>query len=222
MVGGETHTVIGLPLVTRTHPIDAAPRRLHEGVSAEALVAGLRGSEPWAWAELYLRHGPGVRRVLARILGLGPEVDDLTQEVFLRAKAAIDKLRRAESLQGWLHQIAVFKARHLLRSRRRWAWIQPSPQAELAAIACVPGDEARESARAVYAILAGMAVDERIAFSLRFIEQMALGEAAALCGVSLATLKRRLQRAERAFVAEAERHPALAELLRGGQRWASG
>ena len=61
--------------------------------------------------------------------------------------------------------------------------------------------------------------DERMAFSLRFISEMQLTEVAAACRVSLATVKRRLARAESRFVDAAKDHPALRERLQNGGRW---
>jgi RNA polymerase sigma-70 factor (ECF subfamily) len=55
--------------------------------------------------------------------------------------------------------------------------------------------------------------DERIPFALRFIDGMELTEVARACTVSLATIKRRLSRAEQRFTAFAALEPALAEWL---------
>ena len=67
--------------------------------------------------------------------------------------------------------------------------------------------------QAVYRVLGGLDTDQRIAFALRFIAGMELTEVAASCGVSLATIKRRLSRAQNIFSAAAVREPALAEWL---------
>jgi RNA polymerase sigma-70 factor (ECF subfamily) len=64
-----------------------------------------------------------------------------------------------------------------------------------------------------------MPLDERLAFAMRYIEGMDLQSAAEGCGVSLATLKRRLLRAEQRFVAAAGRAPGLRPWLEGGTTW---
>jgi len=51
--------------------------------------------------------------------------------------------------------------------------------------------------------------NERVAFSLRRLDGMELKEVAHACGCSLATIKRRLARAEQRFLARAEKHQAL-------------
>jgi RNA polymerase sigma-70 factor (ECF subfamily) len=56
--------------------------------------------------------------------------------------------------------------------------------------------------------------DERVAFALRFIDGMELTAVATACNVSLATIKRRLSRAQRTFNALALEHAALAEWVK--------
>ena len=70
-----------------------------------------------------------------------------------------------------------------------------------------------------YRLLDTLPENERLAFSLRFIAEMELTEVAAACGCSLATIKRRLTRAEAHFLAGARQDPALNERLARGERW---
>ena len=56
-------------------------------------------------------------------------------------------------------------------------------------------------------------MDNRIAFTLRYMHEMDLTEVAAATGVSLATVKRRLARAKKQFMALAKEHPELKEWL---------
>src|SRR5512138_2383950 len=87
-------------------------------------------------------------------------------------------------------------------------------------LARIPGEgETHEAVRATYRVLDTLPDDERMAFSLRFISEMQLTEVAAACRVSLATVKRRLARAEKRFVEAAKDHPALRERLAHGGRW---
>jgi RNA polymerase sigma-70 factor (ECF subfamily) len=70
--------------------------------------------------------------------------------------------------------------------------------------------------QAVYRVLGNLDADQRIAFALRFVAGMELTEVAASCGVSLATIKRRLSRAQSTFASSAQREPALVEWLKRG------
>ena len=62
-------------------------------------------------------------------------------------------------------------------------------------------------------------VDKFIAFALRFVDGMELVEVAEACEVSLATIKRRLARAQAKFTNIARTYPVLHEWLERGARW---
>ena len=62
-------------------------------------------------------------------------------------------------------------------------------------------------------VLDRLGADQRLAFTLRFVEGYRLQEVAELCGCSLATTKRRLARASERFVELARRDPLLRERL---------
>lgn len=183
-----------------------------------ALVAAIRARHPGATTALFDRYGVHVRSVLARVLGLDQELPDLLHDVFVQALESIDKLQDATLLKGWLTSVAVFTARGRIRKRTRWRWL--GFVAEPPDVAATPASsEAREGVRRLYAVLDRMHADDRIAFALRFVDGMELTEVAAACGVSLATIKRRLSRAESTFIDLARREPSLVEWMEGAERW---
>src|SRR4051812_8167351 len=59
------------------------------------LVDALATGAPWAAEEVWGRHAGDVRRLMVRALGPRPEVEDLTQEVFMRVFSRIGLLRDA-------------------------------------------------------------------------------------------------------------------------------
>ena len=184
------------------------------------LVDALRSGHPGAAAALYELHAASVHRTLRSALGPDPELPDLLQEVFIRALDGIEQLDDHDRLRSWLSSIAVFSARALIRRRSRRRWLNLfSPQRAASNEQAPPNSEARMALRDVYQVLGRLPVDERMAFVLRIIDGMTLPDAAAACGVSLATFKRRLARAERAFVLAAERQPSLQPWLNAGTRW---
>lgn len=73
-----------------------------------------------AFAELYVRFEPSVRRQLTTLVGNAQEAEDLTSETFLRAWAAIGRFEdRGISLQAWLTTIGFRLAiNHMTRTRR--------------------------------------------------------------------------------------------------------
>ena len=69
-------------------------------------------------------------------------------------------------------------------------------------------------------MLQGMSTDDRLVFSLRFIEGLEMADVAVACDVSLSTAKRRLKDAEKHFLARAKRIAALRPWIEEGGRWA--
>jgi len=185
-----------------------------------ALVQALREGHPAATAELFDRYGGHVQRVLVHVLGYDPELADLLHEVFTRALANVASLNDGSKLKAWLTSIAVFTARGCIRSRtrRRWLGLSPPSQLEGHGAPSVPA-EVREAVRCTYEVLDRLSTDERVVFTLRHVHGLELAELAEAMGVSLATVKRRLARAQKRFVALARHAPALAPWLEEGNRW---
>jgi RNA polymerase sigma-70 factor (ECF subfamily) len=201
--GGSTHQrVVELPIADN----DAA------------LVAALRAGRPDAGRRLFERYGRDIERVLFRVLGPDNELPDLLHDVFVAGLTSIDQVREPSALRGWLTGIAVRKARKCIVKRRRWRIIQFFAPGDM------PEGEARvtpldvsEALRCTYEVLGRLPPDERVAFALRHIDGMELTSVASACGVSLATIKRRLARAQRAFVRMAGEQDALVPWLERGE-----
>jgi RNA polymerase sigma-70 factor (ECF subfamily) len=155
------------------------------------------------------RYAGMVRSILYRSLGPDREVDDLVQDVFIGFFRNVHSLREVESLRGFLAGIATRTALGELRRRRVRRWLRLSPEGHLPDVPAPTGDpRAREALRRLYAILDELPASDRMAFVLRHAEGHMLSETATLLGVSLATVKRMLQRAE-AHVAERARNDDL-------------
>lgn len=185
-----------------------------------ALVAALKQKHPGAMEALYDRYSPMVQRVLLRVMGVDHNLSDMLHEVFVEAFSNVRSIKDGSRLQAWMTSIAVFTARGRIRrrTRRRVFWINDTGEPpDIPTAGCDP--EEREALRLTYHILSLMPADERIAFSLRFIEGMELEETARACRVSLSTVKRRLSRAQGRFAAIARRYPALNTWIAEGDRW---
>ncbi|HVY40469.1 MAG TPA: sigma-70 family RNA polymerase sigma factor [Polyangia bacterium] len=185
-----------------------------------ALVAALRRGDGRARMALVERFEPLVERLVAGALGIDSEIPDVVQDVFVAVLEGVHKLKDASALRSWIATLAVFTARGRIRRRRRWRWIRFVAPEEVPEVPVSgPQGETHEAVRATYAVLDSFPADERLAFSLRFVSEMQLTEVADACAVSLATVKRRLARAEKRFLEAAKTHPALRERLARGNRW---
>lgn len=187
------------------------------GDGAELLEMARRG-DPGTGAALFDRCEAQVNRIVWRVLGADESHDDLVQQVFVALLRGVSRVREPEALAGWVTAVTVNTVRSELRRRRlRRLWVRSAPEALDLAEAPAPNHEARELLRRTYAVLEKLPSDERIAFGLRYIDEMPLAEVAAACGCSLATIKRRLQSAQARFRRLAQRDPALAERLGEGR-----
>jgi RNA polymerase sigma-70 factor (ECF subfamily) len=185
------------------------------------LVGGLRRRLPWAQQLLFERYGAFVERTVRRVLGTDYHVDlaDVIHDVFIEAFSSAHTLKNAEAISGWIRSVATHTACNTIRRRKSRAWLRFFAPDELPEPPQSTSTDAKEAHDRTYRLLSLMPVDERVAFVLRFIEGMELREVAEACRVSLATIKRRIARAERSFLAEAKSDPVLVLWLEKGDRW---
>jgi RNA polymerase sigma-70 factor, ECF subfamily len=182
----------------------------------EQLVRSLRDRHPAAAVHFYARFSGHVRNLLFRMLGPDSELDDTLHDTFVRALESIETLRDPKALRAWTLGVAVHAARIELQRRRRRRWLSlfaPADLPERPATGSAP--EAIEALRAVSRVLDGLPTDERIAVVLRLAERMTMPEAAAACGVSLSTFKRRFARGEQLFRELTAGEPALKDWWEG-------
>lgn len=174
------------------------------------LVHSLRADDPAAPAELWSRCAPAIERVLAKALGPCPEIEDLTQEIFLRVFVRIPSLRDPSALRAFVLSFAMNVLKWELR--RRWVSrkIGLSVSGTLPDVEDASVDaEARDALRRCYRILDSLPTSERLAFVLRCMEGMTIEEVRAALGVSTSTAKRWVNRGAAKVAAEVASDPDL-------------
>ena len=185
------------------------------------LVERIREGRPGSTDAMFAAYGRYIERLLVRVVGPDPEIEDLLHEVFAQALSGIGQLRDPSLLKPWLTRITVHVARGALRKRtRRRALVFVQPDALDEHTARTPSPEAVDLLERVFDVLQGLRPNQRLAFSLRYIEGMTLAECAEASGVSLATFKRWLRAANRSFVSRSRKMDrALYEELLATPRW---
>jgi RNA polymerase sigma-70 factor (ECF subfamily) len=181
-------------------------------LSNPEIVAGVLNRDVQAAAALYDRFAGHINRLVWRLLGGDEEHDDVVQQVFVNALGSMGKLKDPQALGGWLVGIAINTVRRELRSRKARRIVKLVPgTSELPHETTDP--DSQLLAPRFYAVLSRMKAADRIVFTLRFVEGYTLGECAAACRCSLATVKRKLTRARRVFFKHARMDPVLASWI---------
>ncbi len=184
-----------LPLSASAATVDAleiAPTAPNGETEAD-LIGRARAGDDRAIRAMYGRHARYVAGVVYRLMGNDAELDDIVQETFLDGLDALSALERPEALRAWLVTIAVRKA-HRILARRRRRHVLHGLFKQFSALSSDPRQG--EPAFDLYEALEELPVDLRVPWTLSRIEQWTLPEVAKTCGVSLATVKRRISEAE--------------------------
>jgi RNA polymerase sigma-70 factor (ECF subfamily) len=181
-------------------------------LSNSEIVDGVLNRDAQAAAALYDRFAGHINRLVWRLLGGDEEHDDVVQQVFVNALGSMGKLKDPQALGGWLVGIAINTVRREIRSRKARRIFRLVPGTSELPRETLDPDQQLLAPR-FYAVVARMKSSDRIVFTLRFVEGYTLGECAAACRCSLATIKRKLARARRVFFKYARMDPVLASWI---------
>jgi RNA polymerase sigma-70 factor (ECF subfamily) len=160
------------------------------------LVARHRAGDGAAFDELYHRHARYVAGTVYRLMGgrgERAELADVMQETFLVALESLPDLRQPECFRAWLVGIAVRRVRRRLDKQARASMLR---RLLLAGAPQASDPAARTPVSELERALAELPPRLRIPWILHHVEGETLPSVASLEGVSLATVKRRIARAE--------------------------
>jgi RNA polymerase sigma-70 factor (ECF subfamily) len=170
-----------------------APGPSEDVLLARALIEGRRDAAPSAWK----RFQPVVQTTLRRMLGSGPDLPDLTQEVFLRFFGKVRELKKLESLRFFVTAIAIRRAREEIKRRRVRRSASPFLGDKVPLWSGTVNPEARDLLGHVSRAMATLDPQEQTVYLLRQIQGLELAEIASTLGISVSTVRRRLRRVAR-------------------------
>jgi RNA polymerase sigma-70 factor (ECF subfamily) len=160
------------------------------------IVRALRAGEAWAASAVWNAYASTVFGIAARLLRCNSDAEDITQDVFARVFTGIDTLRDPSALGSFVFSVALRMVKRELRRRRVRRLLRLSDTGRLPDYPVDATDsEARDALAWLYTVLDELGAEQRTAFVLRYVETMTLPEVAEAMGLSLATVKRRLDRA---------------------------
>lgn len=181
-------------------------------IGLDDLIDRARCGEKGAISELLLRYRALVYSTQARIIGPTSDNQDLLQEAFARALSSIRQLKETRGFSNWLQRIAANVAIDYLRKQKQNSWLSFAAPDSLPDVEEQQFDETgSERLARIYVLLSQLPLEERAAFSLRWLAEQELTEVAVICKCSLATAKRRIKKGQQKFSALALRDPILSE-----------
>lgn len=150
-----------------------------------------------AYEVLVRRHYPGIRKLIAGVLGSPDEADSLAQDAMLRMMHGLPRLEDVERFDPWLRRIAVNVSRTYLSRRSRELKRREAYQVDQALTlpdASSPGVASEGSADLAH-LLAPLTPDERVIVSFKVLQDLEFSEIAEILGISLSAAKMRYYRA---------------------------
>jgi RNA polymerase sigma-70 factor (ECF subfamily) len=166
-----------------------------DGVFVQAVQAG----DGEAFAELFRRHYPGVRRACARRLFDVVEAEELAQAAFVRAFERIDQCAGDRHFGPWVHVIARSLCMDAFRAQAR---VEPRAQPVAGGHAVRPNEPeesllSREQAAHVHEALEALPDRQRRAVIARDWDGLRPGEIAERLGLTVGAVDSLLLRARR-------------------------
>ena len=178
------------------------------------LVAGCVRGDRDAERELFRREYGRVHALIYRVMGSTRDIDDIAQDVFIGVFRSLPRFRGEAKLTTWIDRITVRIVFDHIASKRRIpipveeVFDRPDPVG-------VPEDRAhaREGLRRLYATLAALTPEQRVAFALFAIDGRSIADVAAITGVTAVTAKLRIWRGRRELERRAAADPVLRDYL---------
>ena len=172
--------------------MEAEARNLDETVGIDPLAARLADGDPLAPKALAQRHYVELYRYALSVLREERAAEDAVQDAFERAFAALgrypEERLRAMRLRPWMYRITLNVARNRLRERRE------VPVEEISSAGVALSDEGRESVMDVLAALGRLPERQRVAVTLRYLQDLPYAEISGATGWPEGTAKTLVRR----------------------------
>jgi RNA polymerase sigma-70 factor, ECF subfamily len=194
-------------------PLDDASRRVSAAAGAaddRTLVARAQADDRDAFEELIRRHQQRVFAVAARILRKREDVEDISQQVFVKAFFSLKRFDQRAAFSTWLYKITVNECWDLLRKKKVRPLVYDSDLSEDQSRQVSASDGSRstepdildriEARERVDRLLAGLDERDRLMLILKEVEGMSIEEIGEVMEINANTVKVRLFRARKRMV----------------------
>jgi RNA polymerase sigma-70 factor (ECF subfamily) len=178
-------------------------------------VRRAQGEDQEAYEELVRRHQHRVFAVAGGILRRREDVEDIAQQVFVKAYFSLKRFDQRAAFSTWLYKITVNECWDLLRKKKVRPLVYESDLSEEQARQVItsgekvnPGPDISERIEArehVERLLEGLDERDRLMLILKEVEGFSIEEIAEVLNLNGNTVKVRLFRARRRVVSQAKK-----------------
>jgi RNA polymerase sigma-70 factor (ECF subfamily) len=179
------------------------------------LVRRAQGEDKEAFEELMRRHQHRVFAVASGILRRREDVEDIAQQVFVKAYFSLKRFDQRAAFSTWLYKITVNECWDLLRKKKVRPLVYESDLSEEQARQVITsGEKANpepdiseqiEARENVQRLLEGLDERDRLMLILKEVEGYSIEEIAEVLSLNGNTVKVRLFRARRRVVSQAKK-----------------
>jgi RNA polymerase sigma-70 factor (ECF subfamily) len=175
------------------------------------LVERVKQGDQRAFALLVAKYERRVQRLLSRLVRDSAEIEDITQEAFIKAYRSLPQFRGESAFYTWLYRIAINTAKNYLATKSRRpvtvGEFQGADDGEFFDLGDVVEDNntpdavlhSRQVAEAVNAAIEALPEDLKAAITLREIEGLSYEEIAQAMDCPIGTVRSRIFRAREAI-----------------------
>jgi RNA polymerase sigma-70 factor, ECF subfamily len=212
---GRVPKVMATAVITPSAAVAAAARKAAAPVDDRELVRRAQAEDQGAFEELVRRHQHRVVAVAGGILRQREDVEDIAQQVFVKAYFSLKRFDQRAAFSTWLYKITVNECWDLLRKRKVRPLVYESDLSEDQARQFGAPEERStpspdisdtlEARQKVERLLECLDERDKMMLILKEVEGFAVEEIAEILDLNANTVKVRLFRARRRIVTEARK-----------------
>ncbi len=172
-------------------------------VEPETIKRAQSGDEG-AFNQIVLAYRKRILGAIYRLIGRSDDVEDVSQDVFVRLYYSLDQLRAVEVFEPWLYRLTVNAAYDYLRRRRRSMDIRMADMSEEQVVAADAAESGRRNSdereqievrETLETLLSEVSEEDRILLTLKEVQGLSVRELAEVYSINENALKVRLFRA---------------------------
>jgi RNA polymerase sigma-70 factor (ECF subfamily) len=172
-------------------------------VEPETIKKAQSGDEA-AFNQIVLAYRKRILGTIYRLIGRSDDVEDVSQDVFVRLYYSLDQLREVEVFEPWLYRLTTNAAYDYLRKRRRSMDIRMADMSEEQVIAADAAESGKRNSdergrieirELLDTLLSEVSEEDRILLTLKEVQGLSVRELAEVYDVNENALKVRLFRA---------------------------